>query len=240
MPMPSRLVIAILLMLFTAAPTSAGEKLTFGYIGDMLSYGSLTVLREAYSRLDITIETVQMPPARSLAEADNGMTDGEIHRIKDIGTAHPNLLRVDFPVNQLQGVMLALDDLAVTDVNDLTPYRIGIKTGLIYAEKLTKGMPNVIRLSHTDKLLTSLLQRRVDVVITDRLWAEMQIAHNPGKELRIVGEPLVVIPLYHYINIRHADQAPKLVGILKTMEQNGLSDRIRQKAYREYERQGSI
>lgn len=240
MPIPSRLAIAILLMLFTATPASAGEKLTFGYIGDLLSYGSLAVLREAYLQLDITIETVQLPPGRSLTEADNGMTDGEIHRIKDIGAAHPNLLRVDFPVNQLQGVMLALDDLPITDINDLATYRVGIKTGLLYTEKLTRGLPNVIKLSHSDKLLTSLLQRRVDVVITDRLWAEMQIAHNPETELRIVGEPLVVIPLYHYINIRHADQAPKLVGILKTMEHNGLSDRIRQKAYREYERQGSI
>jgi len=240
MPITSRLAIAILLMLLSAMSAAAEEKLTFGYIGDKLSFGSLVVLKEAYSRLGITVETVQLPAARALAEADRGITDGEVHRIKDIEILHPELIRVDFPLNNLEGVALAIENLQIATPDDLIPYRVGIKTGLVYSEKLTQKVPNVTRLPDSQKLITPLLQGRLDVIITDSMWAELQIAQNPGKGLHIVGQPLVVIPLYHFVHKRHAELVPKLVDILKTMEQSGLSERLRKEAYKEYELKGTI
>lgn len=240
MKLPLRIPILLLLLTLVATQARAEETLTISYIGDRLSFGSLSVLQVAYSRLGITLKTKQLPAARALTDADKGDTDGDVHRIWEITGTHPNLVRVDHPVNTLEGIALAKTFLPIETAADLYKYRIGIKRGLVYAEELARNSQNVSKLSHSDKLLNALLLDRVDIVITDRTWANLQIAAHPNSGLRILDPPLLSIPLYHYVHKRNRDLAPKLKVILEKMEKSGEAQELRQTAYKEYKLKGNI
>jgi polar amino acid transport system substrate-binding protein len=91
---------------------------------------------------------------------------------------------------------------------------------------LTGGMPSVTKLPHEKKLMTLLLEGRLDALLVDRAWAEAEMA-KPGMGcLRINEPPLVVVPLYHYLNRRHAAIAPLITAELRAMRESGEIDRI--------------
>lgn len=214
---------AFLLIMSLTVPASAEQSLSFGYIHAPLSYSSLAVLKAAYAKIGIDVSGLKLPAARSLVQSDAGMTDGEVHRIKSIAQEHPQLIRIKVPINTVEGMALSCDNyIDTTDLNSLKDYRIGIKTGTRYAEKLTEEMPFITELPDENRLKELLLAKRLDVVIGDRPWAERQTEEC----LRINEPPLVVIPLYHYLHKSHADLVPKITDVLQKMANSGESKRI--------------
>jgi len=222
---------SLLLLLSLALPVHAEQTLSFGYIGAPLSYSSLAVLKVAYEKIGIRINGHKLPAARSLAQSDAGLTDGEVHRIKAIELEHPELIRIDAPINSVEGLALSCDkSIDITASNTLKNYRIGVKIGTRYAEKLTAEMPFVTRAVDENKLMELLLVDKLDIVIGDRPWAEAQIMLPEYKCVRINEPPLKVIPLYHYLHVRHSSLVPKITRVLREMEQSGESKRIVRKA----------
>jgi len=208
-------------------PARAEPSLSFGFIHAPLSFSSLSVLKVAYSKIGIRVQGLKLPAARSLEQSDAGLTDGEVHRIREIEAEHPRLIRIEVPINSVEGMALSCDGpVNTTDSDVFRKYRIGIKIGTIYAERLTEGMPSVTKLLSEDKLMDLLVAKRLDVVIGDRPWAERQ-TDMPGHEcVRINEPPLVRIPLYHYLHIRHAELVPDLTRVLREMKESGEMDRV--------------
>jgi polar amino acid transport system substrate-binding protein len=222
-----RILLSCILALLLGSPALAGETLVLGYGGGSLSFESLQVLKEAYERIGVKIEGRRMPAARSLEMAENGEVDGEVNRIKAIEEQYPHLMRIVVPVNLLEGVVLTCDTtLEHVTLEAIGKLHVGIKIGNRYAEMLTEGMPGVTRLPHEKKLMDLLLEGRLDALLVDRAWAEAEKA-KPGMEcLRVNEPPLIVVPLYHYLNRRHADLAPLITGELRAMRESGEIDRI--------------
>jgi ABC-type amino acid transport substrate-binding protein len=209
------------------SPALAGRTLVLGYGGGPLSEASLKVLKAAYSRIGIKIRGERLPAARSLEMAEAGLVDGEVNRIRAIEERYPRLMRIDVPVNLLEGVVLTCDtSLDHVSMEAIRKLHLGIKIGHRYAELLTDGMPAVTRLPNEQKLIKLLLEGRLDALLVDRAWAETEMA-KPGMGcLRINEPPLVTVPLYHYLNRRHADLAPLITAELRAMRQSGEIDRI--------------
>ncbi len=208
-------------------PVGAEQTLSFGFIHAPLSFSSLSVLKVAYSRIGIRVQGLKLPAARSLEQSDAGLTDGEVHRIRDIEAEHPQLIRIEVPINRVEGMALSCNKpLNLADPDVFWNYRIGIKIGTIYAERLTDGMPSVTKLLSEDKLMDLLVARRLDVVIGDRPWAERQIDMPGHGCVRINEPPLVRIPLYHYLHIRHAYLVPDITRVLREMEESGEMERV--------------
>ncbi|WP_338667992.1 substrate-binding periplasmic protein [Pseudodesulfovibrio methanolicus] len=222
-----RIVLLCIMALLLGSPALAGESLVLGYGGGALSLGSLKVLKEAYGRIGVQVRGKRLPAARSLEMAEDGLVDGEVNRIKTIEEQYPHLIRIDVPVNLLEGVVLTcntrMEHVSPEAIRDL---HLGIKIGNRYAEMLTDGMPSVTKLPQEKKLMALLLEGRLDALLVDRAWAEAEMA-KPGMGcLRINEPPLVVVPLYHYLNRRHAALAPLITGELRAMRQCGEIDRI--------------
>jgi polar amino acid transport system substrate-binding protein len=222
-----RILLPFILALLLGSPALAGETLVLGYGGGSLSMESLQVLKEAYSRIGVKIQARRLPAARSLEMAENGEVDGEVNRIEAIDEQYPHLMRIEVPVNLLEGVVLTCDTpLEHVTLEAIGKLHLGIKIGNRYAEMLTKGMADVTRLPHEKKLMNLLLEGRLDALLVDRAWAEAEKA-KPGMEcLRVNEPPLIVVPLYHYLNRRHADLAPLITGELRAMRESGEIDRI--------------
>ncbi|MEZ7197950.1 substrate-binding periplasmic protein [Pseudodesulfovibrio karagichevae] len=222
-----RIILLCIMTLCLGAPALAGQTLVLGYGGGTLSLSSLKVLREAYSRIGITVEAKRLPAARSLEMAEKGQVDGEVNRIRAIEEQYPRLMRIDVPVNRLEGVVMTCStSLEHVSLEAIRKLHLGIKIGNRYAEMLTDGMPTVTRLPHEEKLMKLLLEGRLDALLVDRAWAEAEMA-KPGMGcLRVNEPPLVVVPLYHYLNRRHAALVPLITAELRAMRESGEIDRI--------------
>ncbi len=217
-----KILAALFLILSLALPVHAEQTLTFGYIGAPLSYSSLSVLKAAYEKIGINAKGLKLPAARALASSDAGLTDGEVHRIQSIEKQHPQLIRIKVPINKVEGMALSCGKaIDTSSVEAIRNYRIGIKIGTRYAEKMTEGMPSVTALTHEDKLVKLLLGNRLDIIIGDRPWAETLIEYPDQNCLRINEPPLVVTPLYHYLHRRHAKLVPHITLFLKELQQIG-------------------
>ncbi|WP_319583621.1 transporter substrate-binding domain-containing protein [uncultured Pseudodesulfovibrio sp.] len=222
-----RIILLCIVALLLASPALAGESLVLGYGGGSLSVESLKVLKEAYERIGVKVEGRRMPAARSLEMADTGQVDGDVNRIEAIEEQYPNLIRVDVPVNLLEGIVLTCNtSLEHVNPEAISKLHLGIKIGNRYAEMLTQDMPDVTKLPYEKKLMALLLEGRLDALLVDRAWAKAEMA-KPGMEcLRINEPPLVVVPLYHYLNRRHKDLVPMITGELRAMRESGEIDRI--------------
>jgi polar amino acid transport system substrate-binding protein len=222
-----RILLIGILTLLLCSPASAGQRLVFGYGGSSLSLGSLKVLEAAYGRMGIEVAGKKLPAARSLALADKGELDGEVNRIAAIERDYPDLIRVDVPINSVEGVVVTNGrTLENTNLETLRTMRVGIKIGNKYAELLTEGFPELTRMPDENKLMQLLLAGRLDALLVDRPWALTQVRSPDGDRLRINEPPLAVIPLYHYLHARHAGLVPGITAELRAMRDSGEIDRI--------------
>lgn len=228
-------VLVVISFLLAAIPVLAGKTLNFALPDDEVDHVSLAVLQAAYDRLNIRVTGELMPAGRALAESDVGRTDGEVNRIAAIEQEHANLIRVDVPINFLDGVAYTCNpSLTVKDWDDLHDLRIGVRLGIRFAEQATRGMPNVTYANDYDKLFDLLVLHRLDVVISSRQVGYSQ-SRRPGCEkLRSLEPPLESLPLYHYLHKRHAELVPAITRILQQMTDSGEIAAIREHATRQY------
>lgn len=195
----------------------------------------MAILKKAYAGIGYSLIKWNLPVARSLVESNAGRIDGEVHRIKAIEDEFPNLIRVTIPINILEGMAVSCSkSLPVNGWASLTPYRVGVQTGIRFAEIGTRDLPNVTHMPSQGKLFDMLFSKRLDVVIADRQDAYHQTLRKQGKCIYIHEPPLTSAPLYHYLHKKHAALVPALTKILQNMRDSGEMDRIREQATLEF------
>lgn len=218
-----------LLVILMAHPCLADSKhLSLGIATDVASSVSFAVLTKAYEQLGIEISGKHMPSRRSLAEADMGYSDGEVSRIASIEPQHPNLIRIRIPVDRFS--MSAITNShteTISSLYDIIDLRVGIRTGMRFAELATRDIPDVTTSQNWDILFDMLAEDRIDVVLaTPHTWIE-QRKRPQLAAIRLHNPPIQEIPLFHYLHKRHADLAPRITQTLRTMSEKGEIEAIR-------------
>lgn len=201
---------------------------------------------EAFKRLGIPIEVITMPAQRGTVMVDSGAADGQVLRVFAYAESHPEQVRVEEPiydavfglwVSKPELRLRSLADLAATNWNGI--YRRGVElcqrslSPLVTAERLSS-------ISTEEIGLRMLLAERVDFYC--ELDASVQNALY-GPEFKNVTSirPLLTfgnpIPLYPYLNKKHAELGTRLAIVLRQMKVEGLLERIRQQVRDELRRQ---
>ncbi len=230
-----RYCITAILLILLSVPAQAEQRLKFGYIESRITHNSFAVLKIAYAKLGYNLERYDAPTPRLLVDLDKGLSDGEVNRIQDIALEHHNAIRIDVPINQVEGMLISCGKpIEVTTPRELAQHRIAIPNGIRYAERLTARFKKVVRSTSDDKSIDLLLNNRVDAIIYDRPWARAQVK-KPGMECLIINEPPVAVkPLFHYLHKRHKALVPQITSILEAMKESGEMERIRDKANSAY------
>ena len=193
------------------------------------------ILQEAYSKLGIDFEFKDAPIERSLVMANDGLTDGTFLRIAGLEKTYPHLIQVQFPLQYMEVVAFTKgDDLIIENWQSLEPYRIGIPRGFKIAEIMTEGM-EVVQIKTADSGIQMLELNWLDVVI-DLKISQMRIEYLRYTDIKMHEPPLSRVPLYHYLYFDHRAIANELETILKSMEESGEIDIIKQKAESELNR----
>jgi len=227
--------LVIIALLFVSVSLFSQEKLVFSRTEGDWAGQTLTmrVLRYAYRKLGFEIGFVAYPMERSVVSANTGVTDGVVSRTEGTDAIYSDLVRVKVPVSYLEQVVFVTDaDFKIEGWESLRPYRITIMRGNKLAERNTMGMM-VEFVSSPDLGFRKLLSGGADVMLEARDL--IPLLNDPEfRKIRILKPPLERIPMYHYVNRKHAAIVPYLEAILAEMHESGLFDEFSEDVMREY------
>lgn len=210
------------------------------------NYGGVllrSIHQEVFRRLGVLIEIQTVPTARLSMELSSGHIDGDLSRPWAFADSQHNLVRVDesiltvafalWAVNPKIGLQ-RLDQLPGTDLT------VVFTRGVVECEQsLLALLPanRVMNTTTTVNALNMLHYGRNDLycgldlaVLSDAGNAEFAGRPAPIKVLNI-GEP---IPLYLYLQRKHAALAPQIATILRKMKATGVIEQLRKDALRQY------
>lgn len=203
------------------------------------------VYTDAFQRLGVVLEIRAYPAARAAAEAAAGKVDGELCRSFDYVPANANLLRVAEPVFYASiGAYAKRPEIHLKPgwegLRD-SPYRIEYRFGYaIIPRRLAAVMPAAQTSGTRDAMsgLRKLIIGRSDVYvdfidIVDTLLANPEFRDSGVHQVAVMERS----PFHTFLNKKHAELAPRLSRVLKTMRDSGQIERYRQQALAEHSQQ---
>jgi polar amino acid transport system substrate-binding protein len=137
---------------------------TFEYETEQVN-SAINVMTEIYQNIGYDMTLIRFPSKRSLVEANAGLTEGELFRIKGVEKYYPNLVRVPHAIGILKAMALTrAGEPKIVNILGLRDKKVGILSGLEYTKILTKGLDREVPNS-IDSLFAILLAGRVDVFL---------------------------------------------------------------------------
>lgn len=198
---------------------------------------------EAFRRLDHPLEFAVFPTRRLSAEVDQGHIDGEAVRVYAYADAHPNLVRVEESVLDVEFVFYTANPaVRLTRLEELPSSGLlgEYRRGVALCENTLKQWLPAAQLSDvatTEQGLKKLLALRTDffceldnALLTVQAAPEFKGMAKVRKLLKL-GNPL---SLYPYLHKKRAALAPRLAAVLKQMKAEGLIERYRIETEREF------
>lgn len=185
----------------------------------------MEIVREAYRRSGLATSFELQPNERAIISANNGDTDGDTMRMAGLESKYANLVRIPEPVLHLNIIAFTAGlKFDVKDWESLRPYAICIVRGFKLGEARTEGMNRELPASPEAALRMVKAGNCQVATMGESLWLlvdELQLG-----PLRSLDPPVEMVPLYHYVNARHAGLVPKLAEALKSMRNDGTIDAI--------------
>lgn len=131
----------------------------------------LSIYREAFLALGISIEFIEVPPRRAIKLAKRGEVDGDIARVSSYSTFNPELVAVSVPISRVFFVAFSskenikLDGWASLSEGN---YRVECRLGVKICEKQVSRYVSEDRLSFSENInraTDKLLKARTDIYI---------------------------------------------------------------------------
>lgn len=177
---------------------------------------------EAFRRVGKRACVSALPCERSLLNADSGVIDGDLLRVRDIGgSRYPNLVSVPEMLYSLpMSCFAARRDLRVSDFDDLRALRVGYIIGWKILEDRVKA-GEVLRVRGPEQLFPLLAEGRADTVIYERLTGQRIVQDMGLRDVRAIEPPLLVTPQYLTLHRRHRALVEPLAAALRALKADG-------------------
>ena len=188
-----------------------------------------SIVKEAYSRIGISIEFRQLPGERAIVDTNKGVTDAELFRIDKINLRYPNLIQIPVSYIPDEVAVFSKMDIKVDGWQSLTEYSTAVRRGDKFIEDKTRDMERyfVTQDLHLFRMLES---DRVQVVVASR-WDGLEYIRDIGSTtIKALSPSLVTNPLYHYLHNKHAEVVPLLADAIQSMHEDGTIERILKEA----------
>lgn len=177
---------------------------------------------EAFHRIGESACITTLPCERSLLNADQGVTDGDILRIPNtIRSLYPNLVAVPEPLYRFTFQGFTADaTLKVSDFDDLKPLRVGYVIGWKILENKVHAA-ETIHARGAEQLFPLLTEGKAQVVIYERLTGLSLVRENGLQGIRLIEPPFMVTDQYMVLNRRHAGLVDRLAEAIRAMKADG-------------------
>jgi len=215
-----RLFYSLLLIALCCSKVTAQSEFTLSTSSSLLTTHVQAIVIKAYRRIGIDVAIKPFPTARSLVLSNNGITDGELLRVKNISDFYPNLLIVPIPLHKVQIEAYSLHKAPdIKGLQSLKATKIGIIRGAKTLESSTKDMQRVIAANHL-QLFELLKKKRIEVAIASVNSAQSAMAQLQLAQEEVHHSPLKDFPVYHFVHKKHRQLIPALTQALTDILQS--------------------
>lgn len=182
---------------------------------------------EVFRRIGVAAEGVQYAASeRAMLNADNGIDDGVVLRIRGLEKTYPNLVRIDEKILDNEFVAYATRvQFATTGFDTLKDYQVGYINGWkIFEAGLLPGTP-ATRVQGAEQLFSLLEHDRADVVLFER-WQGNHLLRARGLKAHMLQPPLASTEMFMYLHKKHAHLVEPAARALRAMKADGTYQRI--------------
>ena len=217
------LVFLFLIKLSCYSTFVAAEQLVFSSVNEAyFTVGQCSsIIKHAYSSLGHELRIDLYPAKRALIMADAGRNDGELCRVATLEN-YDNLIRIDPPLLMLTITAFVRKNWTnKLEIDSLSKYNLGVLRGVVYTEKLTRGMSRSVH-NNLDTLFRLLSGNRLDIVLAMKGDGIRYIRKN-GLEGSIMALelPLAEVPIHHYLHKKHINIVPQITEALRELYDSG-------------------
>ena len=187
------------------------------------------VVGEALRRAGYTLQLVQQPAERGLLNANSGIIDGDMTRIKGLDKLYPNLVRV--PEKLLDWDFTAFSKASFPMKNWQTIYDnpVSLVKGWKIYEKKLEGARYVTIADDAKQMFRLLLLGRVDSVLYER-WQGLALIKQLGLAQKDFNTLILEKrPMFFYLNKRYSDLVDKIAVKLRELKSDGFYDKAYKK-----------
>jgi len=209
---------AALLCALFAAPAQ-GQDLRLFVIPDTPAHlEAWHTVEMAARRAGIGVKAQSLSSVRGMVLVNNGELDGAIGRSMVAARDYPNLVPVPEAIYLYTPTAYSYKRFDVSNGwKSLRGHTLCIRRGYNITEQRTAGMPRQ-RLDNDASLLRMLKAGGCDVAVMGRSNKEVQAMQERDADLLQLLPPLEEVPLYLFLNKRHADLIPRLAEALKQLK----------------------
>lgn len=191
------------------------------------------IYTQAFSRMGIQLSYRILPPKRASLYTDEGLLDGELSRVYDYGSQHPNLVRVE--EHHIISVFSAFSSNSTISLNGWgslknTNYHIEYRRGIKKSSENISAVVPPKRRAIVNSIqggIKKLVMNRSDIFIDsedgvfDYLNSDEYKAMSQGRLIYKVGV-MEAVTSHFWLHHKHQELAPLLSTTLKEMKKEGL------------------
>ncbi len=179
------------------------------------------IVKQMFQRINVKAKTTTLPSERSLINANTGIDDGNIARIKGIEKKYPNLIMLPEKIIDFEFVAFAKNkQLKISNWASLQTYNVAFINGWKVFEKKVTQYKSLVRTRDSTQLFNLLKSDRVDIVLYD-LWSGVWQIRQSENEIDYLRPPIASYPLYLYLHKKHKALLPGLTKALQNMKKDG-------------------
>ncbi len=169
---------------------------------------------------------------RALINANKGIDDGALPRIKGLEDQYENLIRVPEKVMDTDFVAYTTDKpFATKSWDTLKPYQLAYILGWKIFENNLDADYRVTRVRDPQQLFSMLRLRRADIVLYER-WQGLAQARAQSLRVTVLEPPLAKSEQFLYLHRKHAHLVDQVSAALAEMKHDGTYRKIHEKAMR--------
>jgi polar amino acid transport system substrate-binding protein len=191
--------------------------------------------QELGRRLGIKIEIQSLPAERCLLNADSGIDDGDVGRIKGLDKTYTNLIMVPEAVMHFELVAFSRNEnFTVNNADSLKPYNVGIVTGWKILERTIVDTKSLEKVENRDQLFSLLDKDRIDVAVIEKMMGLMTIRKHGYRNIKVLQPSYIEGDWYLYLNKKHEAMIPIIAAGIKAMKDDGTHKRIFESVHKRY------
>ena len=184
------------------------------------------LVSDMFHRVGLSLKLVKVSPERGLINANEGLVDGDVNRIKGLDKLYQNLVMVPETLRDSYFCALSFNPDIHTSRGDLDHHEVGYIKGWKIYEKMMAGSNKATTADSPEQLFRLLKLNRIEVALYACVEGLALAEQMKLKRLYVLQPHLSKVPLYLYLNKKYADLVPRLDRALKNIKKDGTYDQL--------------
>ena len=186
----------------------------------------ITTLEKAYDKIGYKIKVHKLPAKRSIYESNNGeIVDGEVVRAAHIKEMLPGQIKVPVLLDKSPVSAFSTNpDLKINGWNSLKGLKVSSVAGFWHFHNQLKDISTLHEVKDSNTALLSVKDGLSEVCVLIKHAGEKMLKDEKYKGIVVLEPAIEYIPVYHYLNKKHASLVPELAKALSEVTGNEIEN----------------